>query len=235
MIKVPATPEGLPAIRQLISEGVNVNITLLFGLARYQEVVEAYLAGLEDCRQEGGPLEKTASVASFFLSRIDSLIDKELDMIAKGGQLEGSLARSLRGKIAIASAKMAYRLYKKSFSSDRFRRLAAEGARTQKLLWASTSAKDPAYSDVMYVDALIGPDTVNTLPMKTLQAYRDHGRPEPRLERNVEETIWQLSQLEVLGIDLPHVTEELVVQGVRKFAEPFRDLLSALEQKRQAA
>ena len=178
MIKVPATAEGLPAIRQLTGEGINVNITLLFGLPRYREVTDAYISGLEILAAKGKPLERIASVASFFLSRIDVLIDPRLEKIMEAENQQAALATGMHGQIAIASAKAAYQMYKEIFGSERFVRLANKGARSQRLLWASTSSKNPAYSDTKYVEALIGPDTINTVPIETLNAYRDHGRPE---------------------------------------------------------
>ncbi len=182
-IKVPATAEGLPAITRLISEGINVNVTLLFGLPRYEQVAEAYLAGLEQRLAKGAPVQGVASVASFFLSRIDVLLDPELDRLAKAGGPLAATAKQLKGQAAIASAKIAYTMYKRIYGTDRFKNLAARGARTQRLLWASTSTKNPDYPDVKYVEPLIGPDTVNTLPPETLEAYRDHGNPASRLER----------------------------------------------------
>src|SRR5664279_875198 len=187
LIKVPATAEGLPAIRQLISEGISVNVTLLFGLPRYRQVVEAYLAGIEARIAQGKPVKYIASVASFFLSRIDALVDPQLEkLIAQGGK-EADIAKKARGQVAIASAKTAYQIYKNIFGNDRFRKLAAQGASVQRLLWASTSTKNPDYSDVKYVEALIGPDTVNTAPMETIDAYRDHGQPKARLEQDIQE------------------------------------------------
>ncbi|HWA99728.1 MAG TPA: transaldolase, partial [Pirellulales bacterium] len=195
LIKVPATGEGLPAIQQLISEGISVNVTLLFGLPRYRQVAEAYIAGIQSRVAQGKPAKHIASVASFFVSRIDALVDPILEKtIAKGGK-EVDLAKKARGQVAIASAKMAYQIYKEIFGSDRFMELAAQGARVQRLLWASTSTKNPAYSDVKYVEALIGPHTVNTAPMETLDAYRDHGDPKARLEQEIDESHSVLERL----------------------------------------
>ena len=182
MIKVPATLEGLPVIEQLISEGINVNVTLLFGIPRYQQVVKAYLAGLEGPSQ-GQSINATASVASFFISRIDALVDPMLEKIIKKGGKEAELAKTLHGQVAIASAKAAYQIYKENFGSNRFKKLQNKGARTQRLLWASTSTKNPEYRDVKYIESLIGLDTVNTIPVETMDAYRDHGKPEARIER----------------------------------------------------
>ena len=201
LIKVPATANGLPAIQQLIGEGISVNVTLLFGLPRYRQVAEAYIAGLEARAAQGQPLKHLASVASFFVSRIDALVDPLLEKLIAPGCKESDLARKAHGQIAIASAKMAYQIYKEIFAGDRFTKLAAKGARVQRLLWASTSTKNPDYSDVKYVEALIGPDTVNTAPLETLDAYRDHGEPKARLEHDVKEAHWLLERLPELGIE----------------------------------
>jgi transaldolase len=233
MIKVPATFEGLPAIRQLISDGINVNVTLLFGLGRYREVLQAYMSGLEDRMAAGKPLESIASVASFFLSRIDVLVDRQLDKLAGSGSEKSALA--LRGQAAIAYARLAYQTYKDSVSGDRWCKLAVSGARTQRLLWASTGTKDPGYTDVKYVDPLIGPDTVNTLPPETLDAYRNHGQPELRLEQQVTLASELPARLLQHGIDLESVAQQLEVEGVRKFVEPFDKLLNSLEQRRRQA
>jgi transaldolase len=233
-IKVPATKPGLPAIRQLISEGVNVNVTLLFGLPRYREVAEAYIAGLEDRAARGLPLDRVASVASFFLSRIDVLLDPVLERIAQEGGTKGEIARGLIGEVAIASAKVAYQIYKEIYRGERFQRLARQGARTQRLLWASTSTKNPAYSDVKYVEPLIGPDTINTMPLETLNAYRDHGNPAPRLEEGVEHAYRVLEQLAQVGIDIDQATQQLEEEGVHKFVVPFDSLMALLESKRTA-
>lgn len=225
LIKVPATRAGLPAIRRLIAMGVNVNVTLLFSVARYREVAEAYLAGLEERARAGAPLEGLASVASFFLSRIDTLVDKRLDALGN------TAARRLRGQAAIASARLAFQAYKELIASPRWRALAAQGARSQRLLWASTSTKDPAYSDVKYVEALIGPGTVNTLPPETLAAYREHGDPAVRLEEELDAARALPGQLAALGIDLDAAGEELERQGVQKFIEPYQRLLATLAQR----
>lgn len=230
-IKVPATRAGVPAIQQLIGEEINVNVTLLFGLKRYEEVTEAFIAGLAKLAASGKPIKRTASVASFFLSRIDTLLDPKLEAIVVAGGPKAATAKSLQGKIAIASAKQAYQMYKRVFSSDRWTKLAAQNAKTQRLLWASTSSKNKAYSDVMYVEALIGPDTVNTAPPETIDAYRDHGKPAARLEEGVAETAAQLRQLAELGIDLAAVTQELEDEGVRKFMEPYDKLIATLRTK----
>ncbi|MCS7080256.1 MAG: bifunctional transaldolase/phosoglucose isomerase [Chloracidobacterium sp.] len=234
MIKVPATPEGLPAIQTLISEGVNVNVTLLFAQDVYRQVAEAYLAGLEALAAGGGDLRRVASVASFFVSRIDTLVDAKLDAKLKAGDGDRALLESLKGKVAIANAKLAYQAYKKIFSGERWERLAAAGARTQRLLWASTGTKNPQYSDVLYVEALIGPDTVNTMPPATWEAFRDHGRVQPTLESDLEAAHDTLETLEKVGISLKEVTDTLLTEAVRLFAEPFDKLLNSLDKKCKA-
>jgi transaldolase/transaldolase/glucose-6-phosphate isomerase len=235
MIKVPSTKEGLPAIEQLTSEGINVNVTLLFGLERYREVAEAYIAGLEKRAQKGEPVNHIASVASFFLSRIDTMVDPMLQEAAKKNDEKSAVAGRLVGKVAIACAKVAYQIYKEVFGSDRFKVLEAKGAKPQRLLWASTGTKNKAYSDVMYVEELIGPNTVNTVPVKTLDAYRDHGNPAARLEENAEEAKQVLQQLKEVGIDLDAITQKLEDEGIQKFIKPFDHLLQTIEQKRQEA
>jgi transaldolase len=234
MIKVPATQEGLPAIQQLTGEGINVNITLLFGLPRYRDVVDAYLSGLEMLAAQGKPLQQVASVASFFLSRIDVLIDPLLDKKIKTDRPHAPIAARLQGQIAIACAKVASQMYKEIFSSDRFIRLANKGARTQRLLWASTSTKNPAYKDTKYVEALIGPDTINTVPIETLNAYRDHGRPEQRLGQEVSAAYHLLNKLDSLGIDLNAVTQQLEDEGVEKFVAASNRLMASLKEKQAA-
>jgi transaldolase len=230
-IKVPATRAGVPAIEQLIAEGINVNVTLLFGLKRYEEIAEAYIAGLERRTAGSQPLGRIASVASFFLSRIDTLLDPRLAAIAAAGGPTAELAKNLQGKIAIASAKQAYQIYGRLFSSNRWKELAERGARTQRLLWASTSTKNKAYSDVLYIEALIGPDTVNTMTPETIDAYRDHGKPAARLEEGVAETAAQLKQLAESGIDLAAATQELEDEAISKFVEPYDKLIATLRAK----
>jgi transaldolase len=234
LIKVPATQEGLPAIRQLISEGINVNVTLLFGLPRYKEVADAYISGLEVRAEKGQPLQQVASVASFFLSRIDVLLDPKLEkMAAAGGGRAAQISRDLVGQVAIASAKMAYTIYQEIFAGPRFQKLAAQGARPQRLLWASTSTKNPAYPDVKYVEPLIGPETVNTLPLETLAAYRDHGNPGARLTEDVDQYASYLRRLPELGIYLDQATRQLEDEGVEKFIKPFDSLMETLKDKRR--
>jgi transaldolase len=230
MIKVPGTKEGLPAVEQLISEGINVNVTLLFGLDRYRKVAEAYIAGLEKRATAGKPLENVASVASFFLSRIDSMIDPVLEEKIKKGNKKNSVASKLLGKAAIASARAAYQVYKDIFGSERFKALEAMGAKPQRLLWASTGTKNEAYSDVKYVKALIGPDTVNTLPLQTLEAFRDHGNPSARLDKKIKKAQFVLELLHETGIDLKAVSEKLEEEGIEKFVKSFNQLLHAIDQ-----
>ncbi len=228
LIKIPATAEGLPAIAQLIREGININVTLLFGLPRYREVAEAYLSGLEARVAQGQPVNRVASVASFFVSRLDVLVDKLLaPMLAQDGTV-AQLAREARGQVAVASAKMAYHLYQELFMGDRFRPLAEAGARVQRLLWASTGTKNPDYRDTKYVEALIGPDTVNTMPVETLKAYRDHGVPMARLPHEVGAAARVLKGLPGLGINLDQVTQQLEDEGVAKFNQPFDQLMDVL-------
>lgn len=234
-IKVPGTWEGLPAIRQLLSEGINVNVTLLFGLPRYRAVVEAYLDGMEAADAQGRALESISSVASFFLSRIDVLIDPLLEKKSAEKIPASGVAGSLRGEVAIASAKIAYQMWKEIMAGERFQRLAARGARPQRVLWASTGTKNPAYNDVKYLEALIGPETVNTVPLETLSAYRDHGNPDLRLELGVEDAGRCLRRLSEVGIDLDAVTQQLEDEAVTKFVKPFDSLMKTLEEKRIAA
>lgn len=232
-IKVPATAEGLPAIEQLIGEGVNVNVTLLFDLDRYREVMGAYLAGLERRAATGGPL-RVASVASFFLSRIDVAVDPQLAEIARQGGERGRQAAALQGETAIACAKEAYRRCREVFGAERFRKLAARGASPQWLLWASTGTKNPAYADTKYVEPLIGPDTINTMPQETLDAYRDHGHPAARLEEGLAAAGHRLGHLAALGIDLGRVTARLEEEGIKKFNQPYDRSMENLRKKTAA-
>jgi len=229
LIKVPATRAGVAAIRRLIAEGINVNVTLLFGLARYGEVAEAYLAGLEARRE--AQLRGIASVASFFLSRIDSLVDPMLERIAQQGGANAAKAAPLRGEVAIASAKLAYRHYQGIVSGERYRALAERGARPQRLLWASTSTKNPAYPDTKYVEPLVGPDTINTLPPETLDAYRDHGRPGSTLTAGFARAESVLAELQEVGIDIEAVSQRLEDEGVQKFIAPYDKLLASIGKK----
>lgn len=226
MIKIPGTQPGLAAIKKTISEGLNINVTLLFGLERYRKVAEAYIEGLEERAARGESIKEIASVASFFLSRIDVLIDPILDEKHLG---------ELKGEVAIASAKIAYKIYKEVFSGERWEKLAAKGARPQRLLWASTSSKNPAFKDTKYVEALIGPETVDTIPMETLEAYRDHGDPENRLEIDLEGAEAILAQLRHENIDLAQLTQQLEDEGIEKFNAPYEKLLNAIEKQKQLA
>ena len=234
MIKVPGTKPGLPAIRQLIGEGINVNITLLFSQQVYEEVVEAYLAGLEHFVQQGGDPAKVASVASFFVSRIDVTVDKLIEERTRqpGYAEQRDALNGLRGKIAIANAKVAYQRYKRLFAGARWEKLQAKGAHGQRLLWASTGTKNPAYSDVLYVEELIAPDTVNTLPPATMDAFRDHGKVRASLEENVDQAKQMMATLDRSGISIDAVTATLVEEGVQLFAEAFDKLLGAVSRKR---
>jgi transaldolase len=234
-IKVPGTVEGLQCIRQLISEGINVNVTLLFGLPRYREVAEAYILGLEDRAGKDKPLQSASSVASFFLSRIDVLVDSKLEKIMAGGGEKAALAKKVHGQVAIASAREAYQIYKEIFGGKRFRRLEEKGARPQRVLWASTSTKNPDYSDVKYVEPLIGPQTINTMPQETIDAYRDHGDPALRLEKGLSEARETLDLLPELDININQVTQQLEDEGIEKFNRPYDDLIKTLEIKRTAA
>ena len=234
MVKVPATPEGLPAIQHLIGEGISINITLLFSQKVYVQVAEAYLAGLEKYVAGGGDPSHVASVASFFVSRIDSAVDKQLDeKIAKANDpTEKERLAALKGKVAIANAKLAYQDYKRLFSGARWDKLAAKGAKPQRLLWASTGTKNKDYSDVLYVEELIGPNTINTVPPATLDAFRDHGKPRDSLEENIEDAKRVLAELEKSGISLDAITAELVKDGVKLFADAADKLYGAVAHKR---
>jgi len=231
MIKVPGTAEGIPAFQQLISEGINVNVTLLFAQEVYEEVAKAYVAGVAQLAANGGDVSRIASVASFFISRIDTLVDSILEQRLKTakGEREKSDLQSLMGKIAVANGKQTYQAYLRIFSTDRWKKLADKGAHTQRVLWASTSTKNPKYSDVMYVEDLIGPDTVNTMPPATLDAYRDHGHPRQTLTEDVESADRVMEKLAKVGISIKEVTNKLTEDGVHLFAESFEKLLKAVE------
>ncbi len=235
MIKVPGTAEGLPAIRQLIGEGININITLLFAQDVYEKVAEAYLSGLEDLAARGGNLKKMASVASFFISRIDTLIDSllndKLKATADAGQQ--ALLKSLLGKVAIANGKLTYEKYQKIFSGARWQALAAKGSQTQRVLWASTSTKNPNYRDVIYIEELIGPDTVNTMPPATIDAFRDHGRLRNALTEDVAGAQKVMDDLARSGISIKQVTDKLTDDGVKLFADAFDKLLAAVAKSTQ--
>lgn len=225
MIKIPGTKQGLPAIRECLREGININVTLLFGLPRYREITEAFMGGLEDRLKEGHSIKDVASVASFFLSRIDVMVDP---------MLKEKNANHLVGEIAIASAKKAYQIYLDMIASDRFKTLAAKGAQTQRVLWASTSAKDPSFSDVKYVEPLIGKDTINTLPMETIDAFRDHGKVADTISKDIDTSNKALDDLKNLGIDIDTITQRLENEGIEKFNKAYEQLLKSIaDQKRK--
>ena len=236
MIKIPGTQAGLPAIEQCLSEGLNINITLLFGVENYEQVAWAYIAALEKRLAANQPIDRIASVASFFVSRVDTLVDKKLDekIAAASSEGEREELRRLLGKAGIANAQIAYEKYEEIFSSPRWRALAERGARVQRCLWASTSTKNPDYRDVMYIEGLIGPDTINTIPQSTLDAFREHGEAAPTLERDVDEARGVIQRLEQAGIDFRAVTDELQVEGVELFCESFRKANESIRQKREA-
>ncbi|MGA7188448.1 MAG: transaldolase, partial [Candidatus Acidiferrales bacterium] len=233
MVKVPGTPEGIPAYQQLISEGININVTLLFALDVYVKVAEAYIAGLEQYAKNGGDVSRMASVASFFISRIDTLVDGEIDEKIKATSNAGEQAalRNLQGKVAIANGKVTYQRYKQIFSGPRWKALADRGAQTQRVLWASTSTKNPAYSDIYYVEELIGPDTVDTIPPATFDAFRDHGKPRASLEENIQAAHDTMQGLERAVISMKAATDKLTEDGVKLFAEAFDKLLAAVEKR----
>jgi transaldolase len=235
MVKVPATPAGLPAIEQLIGEGVNVNITMMFSMDHYVRVAESYVRGIEALGKKGRPLS-VASVASFFVSRVDTLVDKLLEeriLQAKGSQEKDEIV-SLLGKTAIANSKLVYQKFKEIFSSPRFQPLKAKGAKVQRPLWASTSTKNPKYRDVLYAEELIGPDTVDTMPPATIVAFRDHGVVRPSLEENAEESGGILDRLTMVGINLGAITQKLQDDGVKLFADSFDTLMESISKKKAA-
>ena len=227
MIKVPATPEGIPAVQKLISEGININITLMFNMAHYEAVAAAYIEGLRQLAAKGGDVAQVASVASFFVSRVDSAVDKKL------AELDDAAANALLGKTAIANSKVVYLRFKELFHGPAFATLRELGAPAQRLLWASTSTKNPAYPDTIYVDNLIGPETVNTMPPATVDAFRDHGVLANTLEDDAEDARLVLDNLAELGIHLDEITEQLQVDGVAAFAKSFTTLMAAIEEKAQ--
>lgn len=220
MIKIPGTQPGLSAIRQSIAQGININVTLLFGLERYRAVAEAYIAGLEDHLAAGHDISHISSVASFFLSRIDVIVDPLLDEKGLG---------ELKGEVAIASAKKAYEIYKEVFSGERWEKLSAKGAKPQRLLWASTSSKNPAFKDTKYVEALIGPDTVDTVPLETIEAFRDHGIAANTLEQGLDQATEILAKVKAAGINMDEITQTLEDEGIDKFNKPFEKLLKSIE------
>jgi transaldolase len=231
LIKVPGTAEGLPAIKQLVSEGTNINVTLLFGLPRYRQVAQAYIDGIEARLGRGKDVSHVASVASFFLSRIDTLVDPLLEKVIAQGGANAGLARQALGQVAIASAKMAYQIYLEIFNGTQFTKLKEKGARPQRVLWASTGTKNPDYSDVKYIEALIGPETINTVPVETLDAYRDHGTPKALLEHDIGNAAGMMKQLNDIGINIDAITQQLEDEGVDKFNKPFDKLLETLAQR----
>lgn len=225
MIKVPGTLEGAEAVRRLIADGINVNITLLFAIEAHARVIDAYLEGLEERIEQGLPVNRIASVASFFVSRVDTEIDKRLDAMKKGADL--------KGKAAIANAKLAYQLFVERFSSRRWMALEAKGARVQKPLWASTSTKNPAYRDVMYVEDLVGPRSINTVPPNTLEAFKDHGETRRTVDTGVEDARHAIEQLEALGVSRVEVTDKLLVEGLASFQKSFDSLIAGIARKRE--
>jgi len=231
MIKIPGTAAGIQAIQQAISEGININVTLLFAQEMYEKVAEAYVAGVEELTAQGGNLKKMAGVASFFISRIDTLIDGLLSEKLKNTSdaAQEALLKSLLGKVAIANGKLTYLKYQQIFSGPRWEKLAAKGAQTQRVLWASTSTKNPNYRDVIYVEELIGPDTVNTMPPATVDAFRDHGRVRPSLTEEIPAAQKTMGDLAKAGVSMKEVTDKLTVDGVKLFADAFDKLLAAVE------
>ncbi|HWL40854.1 MAG TPA: transaldolase [Gemmatimonadaceae bacterium] len=232
MVKVPGTEQGAVAVRRLIAAGINVNITLLFAIEAHERVIEAYMAGLEDRVKANEPIDGLASVASFFVSRVDTEIDKRLDALAaRAAPAEQERLRLLKGRAAIANAKLAYRLFGEKFSGPRWQALASKGARVQRPLWASTSTKNPDYRDVMYVEELIGPDTVNTMPPATIGAFADHGVVERTVDRRLSAAEGLLREIEAAGISMRDVTDKLLVDGIASFQKSFDELIAGLEAK----
>lgn len=234
MVKIPATKAGLPAITDAIAAGININVTLIFSRERYAEVVDAYMKGLEKRVSDGLPVNSIASVASFFVSRVDTNIDQRLQEVIKKGGSQAAQATALLGKAAIANTRLVYADFKKFFAGERFEKLKAKGARTQRPLWASTSTKNPAYRDVIYVEELIGADTVNTMPPQTVVAFLDHGKVRPSLEENLPAARQDLDDLEKLGVAMKEVTSQLEDEGVKSFSDAFTVLLKAVDSRRVA-
>lgn len=233
LVKIPGTAAGVPAIEACLTRGINVNITLLFSLAAHADVIDAHIRALSARVARGEDVSKLASVASFFLSRIDVKLDPMLAALAQGGE-DAATARDLMGKVAVANAKLAYALWQGKMESADWQKLAAAGARVQKPLWASTSTKNPDYPDVMYVEPLIGPDTVNTMPDETIVAFKDHGTARTTVTQGLEEARTTMARLAELGIDMDKATDELLAEGLNKFVKPFDDLLAALDAKRES-
>jgi transaldolase len=234
MVKIPGTAEGLGAIRACLAAGININITLLFSVERYREVMEAYLSAMEERASSGQPSDRIRSVASFFVSRVDTNADKKLDALAKAGGAAAAEAKKLRGKLGIANARVAYAAFEEVFGAPRFQALRVRGVAVQRPLWASTSTKDPAYPDLYYVEALIAPESVDTMPPETFDAYRDHGDPKVRIREDLAGARAVLPGLAALGIDTPAIFRELEDEGIKKFADSFDALLKAVEEKEKA-
>jgi transaldolase len=235
LIKVPGTKQGAAAVRRLIADGINVNITLLFSRDAYRAIIDAYMSGLEDRLAAGKPIDHLASVASFFVSRVDTEADKRIDKLLTSASPDQSRRlQALHGRVAVANAKLAYALFRESVAGARWSALAKKGARLQRPLWASTSTKNPAYRDVMYVEDLIGPDTVNTMPLATVEAFRDHGKVERTLDTHLDEERALLAELEALGISLTSVTDQLLVDGIASFQKSFDTLIAQLKEKTRA-
>jgi len=236
MIKIPGTPEGIPAIRQSLSEGININITLIFSIENYLLVADAYLSALEERNSEGKDISHIASVASFFVSRVDTLVDKLLEdqIKATSDSTRQQMLKSLEGRAAIVNARLVYQEFKRIFSTPRFESLKHAGAHVQRPLWASTSTKNPAYRDVLYAEELIGPNTVDTMPLETIQNFRDHGQVRYSIEDNILQAKAELAALEDVGIHYDQVTQQLQDEGVQKFADSFHELFKEIEAKRQA-
>jgi transaldolase len=236
LIKIPGTPEGVPAIRQALTEGININITLIFSIESYRQVVDAYLSALEDRNAEGKDISHIASVASFFVSRVDTLVDKVLEdkIKATSDSAEQQKLKALEGKAAIANARLVYQEFKQIFNTPRFETLKHNGAHLQRPLWASTSTKNPAYRDVLYAEELIGPNTVDTMPLETIENFRDHGRVSLTVENNIPQAKTELAALEEVGIHYDQVTQQLQDEGVQKFADSFHELFKGIESKKQA-
>jgi transaldolase len=235
MVKIPSTPAGVPAIRQALSEGININITLIFSLKNYRQVVEAYLSALEERKAQGMNISHIASVASFFVSRVDVMVDKLLeDKIKVPSANAEQQLRTLQGKVAIANARLVYQEFKRLFSGSRFEALRQQGAHVQRPLWASTSTKNPAYRDILYAEELIGPDTVDTMTLKTIESFRDHGNVRLSAEDDIPQASAQLAALESVGISYDQVTQQLQDEGVQRFADSFKNLFACIEDKRKA-
>jgi transaldolase len=235
LIKIPATPEGIPAIQQALTDGINVNITLIFSLDNYREVADAYLSALEERNAGGKDISHVASVASFFVSRVDTLVDPLLEdrIKATSDIAEQQKLKSLEGKAAIANARLVYQEFKRIFGTPRFETLKHSGAHAQRPLWASTSTKNPAYRDVLYAEELIGPDTVDTMPFETIENFRDHGRVSRTIENNIPQANAELAALEEVGIHYDQVTQQLQDEGVQKFTDSFRELFKGIASKKQ--